>query len=72
MTPRQAWDAALAELDDLERGNVIWRYRNAHRNTSYQITGRRWVPFDELPPATQQRWIDYARKRARRYPQHRA
>ena len=60
MTARERWDAALTRLDDVERGNVLWRYRMRHREA-----------FDELPPAMQERWVDYARKRRRTYPQRR-
>ena len=68
MTPQDQWEDALARLDDLERDNVLWRYRNANRDTAYRDTGRRYVPFADLPPTTQRQWIDYARKRAVTYP----
>ncbi len=60
MTPQQQWEHALRRLDEHERSNVMWRY--ARRRDAYG------VPFADLPPIEQARWIDYARKRAQTYP----
>lgn len=64
ITPTQQWYAALAALDDDERSDMKWRYRQMFRDDSW----RGYIEFKDLPPAVQAKWIDFARKRRHAWP----